>query len=101
MSSFTAQEVLYRGQLTWIPDEVSKVESSLSSFEQHNEKLLDRIRLYADTMSKWKKFQAATTQWFDDYLERQATIHLSYADIVYLLVSKVIETGRRWILLAT
>ena len=52
----TGQKVPAGAQLQWLPDEVSKAESLLSSFEQHEESLLDSVRLRTDTSVKWHKY---------------------------------------------
>ena len=46
------QEVWDKDQSPWLPYEVLKADLSLSSFEQHEEALLDWVHLCADTSTK-------------------------------------------------
>ena len=52
----TDQEIPTGAQLPWIPDEISKAELLISSFERHEEVLLYCMRLHAEASVQWHKY---------------------------------------------
>ena len=81
----TEQEVSAGAQLPWLPDAVSKDESFLSSFEQHEEALLDWVRSLDDVSAKYTSMQVVTIRWLSDCLKRRIVLSLSYAGVACLV----------------
>ena len=55
----TGKEVPNEAQLPWIPYEISKVELFLSSFEKHEQALLDWMHQRTDDSAQWHKYASS------------------------------------------
>ena len=81
-------------QLPWIPDEISKDESLLSSFGKHEKAYIDLDCMCACTSSSSIRMHADKIRWFGDCLKHPVVSSLSYANVACLVVSRSTGAGR-------